>query len=230
MSSTNINDTDSIHSSQSDADDVYSSQSDTGSTHSSQSEADSICSVQNDPPSEVKLMIHNQFPGIELVSPVYAGEGVTCYLSPDQSVNTGSTMQAYFSVDLEQDESINALLCKLNRSDIAEFDEHEKTCIQLVIFWKVDKFKRFLVNTYLIEHDGSRVWNRDMLMELAKNEKLFDMKYYHVEETWLIHDNIALKINLNITREEGCCNLEINISEASIKDDTQRPWYFDMDR
>jgi hypothetical protein len=220
MSSTDISDTD----------DVYLSESDTGSTCSSQSEADSIYSVQNDPPSEVKLMIHNQFPGIELVSPIYAGEGVTCYLSPDQSVNTGSTMQAYFSVDPEQDESINALMCRLKRSDIAELDEHEKTCIQLVIFWKVDKFKRFLVATHLIEHDESRIWDRDILMELAKEEKLFDIKHYSVEETYLIHDNMTLKTDLNITREEECCKLDMIISETSVKDDTQRLMYFGMDR
>jgi hypothetical protein len=213
-----------------DIDSVHSSQSDTDSTHSSQSEAASIHSLQNDPPSKVKLMIHHRFPGIELVSPMYAGEGVICYLSPDQSVNTGSTMQAYFNVDLEQDESISILMCKLERTNTDELHENEATCMQFAIFWKIDKFKRFLVSTYLMEHDRSRVWDRDMLMGLAEGEKLFDIKHYLVEETWLIYDNRVLKTSLNITREEECCKLEIIVSETSIKDDTQRLWYFDMDR
>jgi hypothetical protein len=46
-------------------------------------DADSIHPLHNDPPSKVKLIIHNQFPGTELVSPVYAGEGTICYLSLD---------------------------------------------------------------------------------------------------------------------------------------------------
>jgi hypothetical protein len=48
---------------------------------------------------KVKLVIHNQCPGIELVSPVCAGEGIICHLSPpDQRVNVGSTTQADFNM------------------------------------------------------------------------------------------------------------------------------------
>jgi hypothetical protein len=36
------------------------------------SDTDTTQSSQNDTPSKVKLMIHHQFPGIELVSPIYA--------------------------------------------------------------------------------------------------------------------------------------------------------------
>jgi hypothetical protein len=66
-----------------------------------------------DRPLEVKLIIHNQFPGVELVSPVYASEGAKRYLSPDQSVDFGSTTQAGFDIDLNQDEPTGALIYKL---------------------------------------------------------------------------------------------------------------------
>jgi hypothetical protein len=46
----------------------------------------------------------------------------------------------------------------------------------------------------------------------------------------LIHNNIGLKTRLNITREEEYCKLEMTITETSIKDDTRRLQYIDMDR
>jgi hypothetical protein len=44
-----------------------------------------------------------------------------------------------------------------------------------------------------------------------------------------MHDNTVLMTSLNVTREE-CYKLEMTISEGSIKDDTQRPHYIDMDK
>jgi hypothetical protein len=61
-------------------------------------------------PSKVKLIIHHQFPGIELVSPICAGKCATCYLSPDQSVVVGSTTQAGFNINPDEDESIGILI------------------------------------------------------------------------------------------------------------------------
>jgi hypothetical protein len=57
---------------------------------------------QDDAPSKVELTIHYQFYGIELVSPVYVGDVVACYLSPDQRVNAGSTTRASFNIDPSQ--------------------------------------------------------------------------------------------------------------------------------
>jgi hypothetical protein len=68
-------------------------------------------------------MIHHQFPGIELASPVYASNFTTYYLSPDQIVDADSTMQAGFNIDPTQDESIAILMYKLQRKNIDQFDE-----------------------------------------------------------------------------------------------------------
>lgn len=166
-------------------------------------------------------------PGIELVSPVYTGRHTKCSLRPKQRVSAGSTMQASFNADLKQDESIGAFICKLKRTNIN--DSNEVTCIQFVIIWKIDRFKGFHVVTYLLEHDKSRVWDSDRLMELAKKETLFDI-HVPIEETWLIHDNRVLKTQVNVTCEEECCKLEITISETSINDDTQRLRYIGLNR
>jgi hypothetical protein len=179
---------------------------------------------------EIKLMIHHQLPGIELVSPVYAGCHATCSIQPEQKVNVGSTMQAYFNADPNQDGSISILMCRLKRANIDKLDEDEATCIQLVVIWKIDRLERFHTFTYLIEHDEDRIWDRDMLIKLSRLFRLFDIQHCSVEETWLIHNNIVMKTSLNITHEEECYKLEMTVSETRMKDDTHRPCYFDMIR
>jgi hypothetical protein len=194
------------------------------------SDIESIQSCQNDPPSKVELTIHHQFPGTELVSPVYASKGATCYLSPDQSVDIGSTAQVGFNINLSQSESIGALMYKLQRKNTNEFDGDEAACIQFVIIWKVDDSKEFCVASFLIEHDKGCAWDRDGLMKLAEHYSAFNIQHGPVEETWLMHDNTVLMTSLSVTHEEECCELEMTISETSIKDDTQRLLYIDMDR
>jgi hypothetical protein len=189
---------------------------------------------QNDTPSKVSLIIHHQFPGVELVSPICIGDGITCYLSPDQSVDVDSTAKASFSIDPVQEESIGILIYKLQRKNINQsnegviHNEEEATCIQLVIVWKVTSSKRFHVFSWLIEHDKDRVWNRDGLLKLAERYTLINIRRIPIEYTYLMHDNTVLMTRVNVTREE-CYRLEITLSETSIKDDTQRLHYIDSD-
>jgi hypothetical protein len=189
---------------------------------------------QNDKPSRVKLIIHHQFPGVELISPVYASDGATCYLSPDQRVNVDSTTQVDFNIDLSQTKSIGILMYKLQRKDFDHANENtisnEATYIQFVVAWEVYESGVFYVYSCLIEHDKDRVWDRDNLIKLTERCKLYDIQYGPIEETWLMHDHTVLTISMNTTREEGCYKLEMTISEGSIKDDTQRIQYIDMDR
>jgi hypothetical protein len=177
---------------------------------------------------EIKLMIHHQFPGIELISPIYASYHATCSLPLEQKVNAGSTMQVRFNVESDQDESISILMCRLGRMN--EFNEDEATCIQLVIVWRIDRFKRLLVVTYLVEHDKSRVWDRNMLMKLARWYKLFDIQHVPIEDTWLMHDNTVLMTSLNVIHEKEYCKLEMTIAETSMKDNTQRLIYIGLNR
>jgi hypothetical protein len=197
------------------------------STHTS--DADAIQPHLDDAPSRVELIIHHQCPDIELISPVHASFGATCYISPDQRVDTGSTMQTSFNIDPDQEESIGVLIYKLQRKNANQFDEEETTCIQLVMIWNVNNSREFRVISDLIEHDKGYVWDRFGLMELSECYALSNMQYGPIEQTWLMHDNTGLMTNMNATRG-ACCKLEVMISEASINKDTQRPWYFDVNR
>jgi hypothetical protein len=186
---------------------------------------------------KVKLAIHQQCPGIKLVSPVYGSVNATCYLSPDQNVVVGSTTQADFSICPAQKWSVGALMYELQRKNINQFNENtisgeeeeEATCIQLVITWTVDSFKKFYVASYLIEHDEDRVWNEDNLMKLIDSCGLCETQHGPIEETYLMYDDIVLSIRMNATHEEECYKLEMIISETSIKDDTRRLWHVDLD-
>jgi hypothetical protein len=200
------------------------------------SDTDIIQSSQNDTPSKVKLEIYNQCPSIELIYPVYASDGASCYLLPNQRADVGSMIQAGFNIDLTQNESIGIFMYKLQRKHIDQSNdniipsEEKATCIQFVMIWKACKSEKFHVYADPIEHDKNRVWDRDNMMKLAESYKLFDVQYSPVEHTWLIYDNIVIMTSLNVIREEEYYKLEMIISEGSIKDDTWKPRYIGLNR
>jgi hypothetical protein len=203
------------------------------STHTS--DTGTIQQHQNDAPSKVKLMIHHRFPGVELVSPVYACDGVTCHLTPDQRVDIGSTTQAGFNIDPAQETSICILIYKLERKNIDQSNKEvvsseEATCIQLVIIWEMNSFKEFCVNSFLIEHIKSRVWDRDGLIKLAKRHKIFSIQHSTIEGTWLMYNSTALMMSLNVIHEEEGYKLEMIISKGGINKHIQRPEYIDLIR
>jgi hypothetical protein len=184
----------------------------------------------NDAPSKVKLIIHHQFPGVELVSPVYGSDGAECCLLPDQKVDVDSMMQTDFDIDPTQEESIGILMYKLQRKYTGQYDKNNAICIQFVVIWKVNSSGEFRLASRLIEHDKYHTWDRDELMKLAKRYVLFSIRRGPTEETWLMRDNTVLMINLNATREEECYKLEITIAETNIRDDTRRSEHVYLNR
>jgi hypothetical protein len=194
-----------------------------------------IQSLHNDVLSKVKLIIHNQFPGIELVSPLYYSNGAVCCLSPDQRVDVGSTMQAGFNIDLAQEEPIGALMYKLQRKNTDQPDEkaisnEEAICTRLVMIWKVYRSGEFHIVSFLIEHDKDCIWDKDKLIKLVKRRKLFNIQYTSFEDTWLMHDNTVLMTSLNVTRKEKHYKLEMTISETNINEDTRRSLYISLNK
>jgi hypothetical protein len=194
------------------------------------SNTDTIQLHRNSAPSKVKLMIHHQFSGVELLSPLCYSNGATCCLSPEQRIDANSTMQIDFNVDPAREESIGVLMYKLQRKNTDQSDEDKATCIQFVIIWKANNSEGFRLVSRLIEHDKSHVLDRNELMKLIRYHKVFNIQHEPVEKTWLIHDNVVLMTRVNITYEEECYKLEITISEGNMKDDTQRPLCIDMDK
>jgi hypothetical protein len=185
-------------------------------------------------PSKVKLVIHHQCPDIELVSPLYYSEGATCYLPPDQRIDAGSTMKAGFNIGLLQVGALGALIYKLQRKNIDQFNEdgtfseEESTCIQFVMVWGVQRSGEFYVDTSLMEHDKDVVWYENKLMCIVKKYVLRSIDYGPVEYTWLISDNMVLTTRMNVPREAKCYKLEVTISKGSINEYTQEPSYLNL--
>jgi hypothetical protein len=187
-------------------------------------------SLVNPAPLKVKLMIDHQFPDIELISPIHAGKGATCYPSHDQRVDAGSTTQARFSFNPTRMVSMGALMYKVQRKHNDQSNEDKTTCTQLFIIWEAKGSKEFRVVSDMIEHDQSYVWNRVGLMKLAERYELYNIKHRPIEETYLMYNNTVLMTSLNLTREDGCYKIELTLSETSMKGNTQRPWCIDLDR
>jgi hypothetical protein len=200
------------------------------------SNANTMQACQNNAPSKVKLMIHHRLPGVELVSPMHVSDGSTCYLLPDHKVDTDSTAQIGFDIDLTQGESVGALLYKLQKKSTDQSDEditssEETMCTQLVMIWNVSSFKDFYIYSRVIEQDKDRARDRDRLMKLAKQYSLFGTRHSLIEETWQTHDGIVFMTSLNIACETECYKLEMTISKINrIYADTQKPWHIDLDR
>jgi hypothetical protein len=188
---------------------------------------------RNDTPSKVKLTIHNQFPDIELVFPMYSGDDVVCYLPPDQKVDAGSTTRVGFNINFSWRDPAGVLMYKLNRKNVKQFNkgaisnEDEAGCVRLLVAWKINYFNEFHVLSFLMEHDKGRIWDIDMLVGSADDCGPYDMQHGPIEKTWLMRDNTALLTRMNVTLKE-CYKLDLTISKTSIKDDTWRPPYFDM--
>jgi CRISPR/Cas system-associated endoribonuclease Cas2 len=187
-------------------------------------------------PSEVKMELHNQISGIELISPAYASDDAACNLLPKQKLAVGSTTQIGFKIDFSLEEPNGILIYELKRKNTNQFNEDiisnedEARCVQLVIVWKFSPSKGFLVVSRLIEHDKDRIWDRNELMNLAKSYYLYDLQNSIFELTYLMRDNTVLITRMNVTRTKRSCKLEITISEGSMKNDTRRPQYIGLNR
>jgi hypothetical protein len=179
-------------------------------------------------PSKLKLTMHHQFPGVELVSPVYAGYGIECYSSPDQRVDFGSTTRAGFDIDSGQKASIGVLMYKLQGKNMYQFNDEEAKHMELVVIWKVYR-SEFDVYPFITEHEKDDILERKRLLKLARNYRPNNVQNNSTENTWFMDDHTVLMIRLNVNHEEECYKLEMTLSETSIRDDTQRPWYFDED-
>jgi hypothetical protein len=200
------------------------------------SEAGIIQSHQNDVPSKVKLMLHHQFPGVELVSPAYAGGNATCYLLPHQKVDVGSTTRIGFVTYRSCRTAIGVLVYKLQRKDFDQSNEEtisnegKTTCTYLVMKWQADSSEGFFAGSRLTEYDEGCVWSRDKLLTQAGWCDLYNIQHGHIKGTWLMCNNTVLMTEMYLTLERKCYKIEMTIYEGSIKDDTWRPWHIDIVR
>jgi hypothetical protein len=99
-----------------------------------------------------RMTIHNQCSNIELVSPVYFGNGTIYPKLTNQQIDIGTAMNASFEIYATQDNFERALLYKLQRysgsqynmdTSIAETNKNEAKCAQMLVAWKVEDSRLF---------------------------------------------------------------------------------------
>jgi hypothetical protein len=184
------------------------------------------------------VTIHNQCLNIELVSPVYFGNGVVCSKLSDQQISIGTAMRACFEINITQDEFEGALLFKLQRysdsqynmdTSAVETDENEATHVYILITWKVGDSKLFAY-VALVEHTKQFAWNEDELRKLYdKNHDRLDKCDDIVSNIWLVDNNTTLKTTFEIRSLKGNFGISMSISEE--RDDyAMRPIWMNTER
>jgi hypothetical protein len=183
------------------------------------------------------IAIHNQCSNIELVAPVYFGNGAVCSKLSDQKICIGAKMNASFEISALQDELEGALLFKLQRYSDCQYnmsasaaETNETTCIRMLVAWKVKDSKPFIY-VVLIEHTKGFTWNEDELRKLYnKNHNRLKEHNDTMSDVWFIDDEIALKISFKIIGLKANFGLSISISEEEKDIYAMRPFCIDLER
>jgi hypothetical protein len=180
----------------------------------------------------LNITIHNQYPDLQLTSPVYCSKNATCRVFPSQQVGFGTTVEASFGIDFMQNYYEGALLYKLQRNHITETDNQSNSSatsiknaaanMYLLVIWDtIDSSHKFCV--CLIECTNDFTWDEGKLCTLYKEyEYQFCRDYKSRIITWLMHGDAVMKTRFDITYGSGY-NLDIIISEGIGKYSMVRP-------
>jgi hypothetical protein len=186
------------------------------------------------------VTIHNQCSNIELVSPVYFGNGAVCPKLFDQQIAIDTEIRTSFEIYATQDGFEGALLYKLQKHVVSDdqrnmdtlttkTNENEAKCVQLLVAWKVKDSKSFVYET-LVEHVKEFTWDENELRKLY-NKNHSRLKEYNsiMSDRWLIDNNMVLKTSFEVRGLKGNFELSISISEKE-RYDYMRPLCIDLER
>jgi hypothetical protein len=180
------------------------------------------------------MTVYNQYPGIELVSPIYFCNRGTCYEYPVKRTGTDAMMKIDFRFDPTQDEPGGILIYEMQRKGNARSDhqssqviENALKMIRLLIIWKMKRSGRPKVNTILVEYDNEFVLNEDKLVQLYNKMDIISSNYY--KSTWFICDHVVLGAKYEVVRKEGL-ELNITISQGIENQNIIKPMWIDSKR
>jgi hypothetical protein len=187
--------------------------------------------------SPTSVIIHNQCLNIELISPVYFGNGVVCPKLSDQQIDINTEMKIRFEINTTQDEFEGGLLYKLHRNlhdqndmDVSTTETHETKYVYMLVAWKMKDSKLFAY-VVLVEHTKEFIWNEDKLRKLYdKNHDLLEKYNGTISGTWFMDDNITLKTVSKAGGSKGNFKLSISISEGKRTSYAIRPLCIDLER
>jgi hypothetical protein len=185
----------------------------------------------------LNITICNQYPGLELIPPVYCSNGTACHVSPDQQAGSDNNIKASFGIDSKQKDFKCALLYKLQKKCATKTDSHlnssakfikdTATNVYLLVIWDVGN-DHCHWHVWLIEWDAGFTWDEDKLWALYRrydNQVLKDCKSNIV--TWLANESTVMKTRFDeIYRSDY--KLNIVISEGIGSYDMKRSMKLDL--
>jgi hypothetical protein len=185
------------------------------------------------------ITVHNQYPDIELVSPVYSCNCGTYYEYPFKRMGDSTMMKIDLRFDLEQDESSGILMYEVRRKRninpnhqsnvdpiFTEAIEEALKMIRLLITWKIKRSEGPEIKILLVEYSES-VLNEDKLAQLYdKVNNMHFTSYNFYGDTWLVYDSTTLKTEYHVMQEKGL-ESRIIVSEGFVDQDTIRPIWID---
>jgi hypothetical protein len=140
----------------------------------------------------MNVTIHNQYPVIELVSPIYFCNYGSYYEYPVERTGTdaGSVMKINFKFDPNQKKSGGILMYKIQRkvntrsihqSNVdpiyAKVVEETLEMIRLLVIWRVKDHVKPRAKVIFVEHDNELVLNEDKLAQLYN--EIIDMAFIY---------------------------------------------------
>jgi hypothetical protein len=172
------------------------------------------------------MTVHNQYPDIELISPVYFCNHDTYNEYSVERADNDATMKISFSFDLDQLLS-GILMCQVRKkgniksdyqpsTDVTstEVAEDASKTMQLLVAWEIERSGESRVYTVLVEHDNELVWDEDKLAQFYdKVNEQFSRHYNVSESTWLVCDNTVLEATYEVVWKVGL-ELKITISKG----------------
>jgi hypothetical protein len=188
------------------------------------------------------VTVHNQYPDVELVSPVYFCNHCTCNEYPIRRTDGGAMMNTDIRFDIGKLPG-GIWMYEVQRKGSTESDHQSSTdtistevvedtskIVRLLMIWKIEDPEEPEVCIILVEHSNELVLNEDKLAQLydKANDRFYKF-YDSFQSTWLVCDNTVLKATYKIVWERGL-ELEITISEGVKDEYPMKPMWIDSER
>jgi hypothetical protein len=187
----------------------------------------------------MNITILNQYPDLELISPVYFSNSTTCRTPPNQQIGIGNALVANFGIDFKQKDVKGAVLYKLLRKYAIRTDnrhdnstastDNTTTNMYLLMAWDIKNYD-YRFHVCLIECACDFAWDEDKLWALYKEySDQFCKDYVSDIVTWLMYDSTIMETRYNVTYGLGH-KLDIVISKGTRNDSMKKPMQIDPKR
>jgi hypothetical protein len=199
-----------------------------------------MCTVSLTLRGIMDVTVHNQYPDIELVSPVYFCNRGVYNEYPVERTDVGAMMMISFQFGLDKLPG-GILMYGVQRKGNIESDHQFSTdatsieavedtskITRLLVAWKIEHFGEPKVYIVLVEHDKDLEWDEDKLRWL--HQKCWHPLNAWINPTrnnWLLDDGAVLETTSKVMN--GGHRWDISISEGD-NDNVMRPLWIDVER